>query len=73
MKPTTLEAYVQQKKQERIDKYGKLSGEWYDRGVAWAIQEYVSMTGGFTKADVEFLKRTEFEPEYFLDDIEEDY
>lgn len=73
MKLTTLEAYVQEKKQWYLDKYGKLDWEWYDEGLIWAIQDYVSMKGEFTEADVEFLRRTEFEPEYFLEDIEEDY
>lgn len=68
MKAITLESYVQQKKQERIDKYGKLSGEWYDRGIIWAIQDYLSIMGEFTKADLKFLERTEFEPEYFLEE-----
>lgn len=70
MELTTLEAYVQQKKQYYLDKYGKLDWQWYDEGLIWAIQDYVSMKGEFTAADLEFLKRTEFEPEYFL---KEDY
>ena len=73
MELTTLESYVQEKKQWYLDKYGKLGWEWYDEGLVWAIQDYVSMTGEFTESDVEFLHRTEFEPEDFLKDIEEDY
>ena len=69
MKLTTLEAYVHEKKQWYLDEYGKLDWEWYDEGLIWAIQDYVSMKGEFTDADVEFLRRTEFEPEYFLEDI----
>jgi hypothetical protein len=73
MKITTLEAYVQEKKQWFLNKYGKLDWQWYDECLIWAIQDYVSMTGEFTDADIEFLHRTEFEPEDFLNDIEEDY
>ena len=72
MKLTTLEAYVQEKKQWYLDEYGKLDWQWYDEGLIWAIQDYVSMRGEFSDADVEFLHRTEFEPEYFLEDIEEE-
>ena len=70
---TTLEAYVQEKKQWYLDKYDKLDWQWYDEGLVWALQDYLSMTGEFTETDVEFLRRTEFEPEDFLKDIEEDY
>ena len=72
MKLTTLEAYVKAKKQWYFDKYGKLDWQWYDEGIVWAIQDYLSMKGEFSEADVEFLHRTEFEPEDFLRDIEED-
>lgn len=72
MKLTTLEAYVQEKKREYIEENGELDGYWYDEDIIWAIQEYVSMKGEFTEEDVEFLHRTEFEPEDFID-IEEDY
>lgn len=68
MKLTTLEAYVQKKKQYYLDKYSKLDWQWYDEGLIWAIQDYVSMKGEFTEADVEFLKQTELEPEYFLEE-----
>lgn len=70
MELTILEAYVQKKKQWYLDKYGKLDWHWYDEGIVYAIQDYVSMKGEFTEEDVEFLHRTEFEPEDF---IEEDY
>ena len=72
MKLTTLEAYVQEKKQWYLDEYVELDWQWYDEGLVWAIQDYVSMRGEFTEEDVEFLYRTEFEPEYFLEDIEEE-
>ena len=68
MKLTTLEAYVQEKKQEYIKENGKLDGYWYDENIIWAIQDYVSMKGEFTKEDLDFLSRTEFEPEYFLEE-----
>ena len=70
MELTTLEAYVQQKKQWYLDKYGKLDWQWYDEGLIWAIQDYVSMRGEFNAEDVEFLHRTEFEPEDFIDEEE---
>ena len=70
MELTTLEAYVQQKKQWYLDKYGKLDWQWYDEGLVWAIQDYVSMRGEFSVEDVEFLHRTEFEPEDFIDEEE---
>ena len=73
MKITTLEAYVNEHKQFYLDLYGKLDWRWYDEGLVYAIQSYVGMMGEFTEVDVEFLHRTEFEPEYFLKDIEEDY
>ena len=73
MKATTLEAYVNEHKQFYLDLYGKLDWRWYDEGLVYAIQDYVGMMGEFTTADVEFLHRTEFEPEDFLKDIEEDY
>jgi hypothetical protein len=73
MKLTTLEAYVNEHKQFYLDLYGKLDWRWFDEGLVYAIQDYVSMTGEFTESDVEFLHRTEFEPEDFLKDIEEDY
>ena len=73
MKVTTLEACVNEHKQFYLDLYGKLDWRWYDEGLVYAIQSYVSMMGEFTEADVEFLHRTEFEPEDFLKDIEEDY
>ena len=72
MKLTTLEAYVNEKKQWYLDEYGELDWQWYDEGLIWAIQDYVSMRGEFTEEDVEFLKSTELEPEYFLEDIEEE-
>ena len=71
MKPTTLEAYVNEHKQFYLDTYGKLDWRWYDEGLVYAIQDYVSTRGEFSNADVEFLHRTEFEPEDFID-IEED-
>ena len=71
MRITTLEAYVNEHKQFYLDTYGKLDWHWYDEGLVYAIQDYVSMRGEFTEADVEFLYRTEFEPEDFID-IEED-
>ena len=73
MKVTTLEAYVNEHKQFYLDLYGKLDWRWYDDGLVYAIQDYVGMMGEFTTADVEFLHCTEFEPEDFLKDIEEDY
>ena len=72
MKLTTLEAYVNEKKQWYLEEYGKLDWQWYDEGLIWAIQDYVSMRGEFSVADIEFLNRTEFEPEYFLKDIDEE-
>jgi hypothetical protein len=72
MKLTTLEAYVNEHKQFYLDTYGKLDWHWYDEGLVYAIQDYVSMKCEFTEEDVEFLHRTEFEPEDFLKDIEED-
>lgn len=72
MEIKSLESYVNEKKQWYLDKYGKLDWQWYDEGLIWAIQDYVSMTGEFTDKDVEFLHRTEFEPEDFLRDIEEE-
>lgn len=72
MEIKSLESYVNEKKQWYLDKYGKLDWQWYDEGLIWVIQDYVSMTGEFTDKDVEFLHRTEFEPEDFLRDIEEE-
>lgn len=67
MKLTTLEAYVQEHKQFYLDTYGKLDWRWYDEGLYYAIANYAGMKGEFSEADVEFLHRTEFEPEDFLD------
>lgn len=66
MKVTTLEACVNEHKQFYLDLYGKLDWRWYDEGLVYAIQDYVGMMGEFTEADVEFLHRTEFEPEDFI-------
>lgn len=71
MKLTTLEGYVELCKGWYIHKYGKLDWHWWDEGLVHTIQDYVGMMGEFTEADVEFLHRTEFEPEDFID-IEED-
>ena len=70
MKLTTLEAYVKEHQQFYLDLYGKLDWHWYDEGLVYAIQDYVSMKGEFTAEDVEFLHRTEFEPEDFIDEEE---
>lgn len=67
-----LEMYVNEQKKWYLEKYGELNWRWYDEGLYYAIADYVSMRGEFTKEDVEFLRRTEFEPEDFLEDIEED-
>ena len=72
MKLTTLEAYVNEHKQWYLEEFGELDWQWYDEGLYYAIADYVSMRGEFSEADVEFLHRTEFEPEDFLDDIRED-
>ena len=72
MKLTTLEVYVNEHKQWYLDTYGELNWKWFHEGLYYAIEDYVSMKGEFTEADVEFLHRTEFEPEDFLKDIEED-
>ena len=72
MEIKSLESYVNKKKQWYLDKYGKLDWQWYDEGIVWAIQDYVSMTGEFTEEDVEFLHRTEFEPEDFLEEEEDE-
>ncbi len=71
MKLTTLEAYVNEQKQWYLEEFGELDWQWYDEGLYYAIADYVSMRGEFSDADVEFLHRTEFEPEDFID-IEED-
>ena len=55
MKLTTLEAYVQEKKQWYLDEYGELDWQWYDEGLVWAIQDYISMRGEFSEEDVEFF------------------
>jgi hypothetical protein len=67
-----LEMHVNEQKKWYLEKYGELNWKWYDEGLYYAIADYVSMRGEFTEADVEFLHRTEFEPEDFLEDIEED-
>ena len=67
-----LEMYVNEQKKWYLEKYGELNWKWYDEGLYYAIADYVSMRGEFTQEDVEFLRRTEFEPEDFLEDIEED-
>ncbi len=72
MKLTTLEDYVNEQKQWYLEEFGELDWQWYDEGLYYAIADYVSMRGEFSDADVEFLHRTEFEPEDFID-IEEDY
>lgn len=71
MKLTTLEAYVNEQKQWYLTKYGKLGWQWYDEGLYYAIADYASMRGEFSDVDIEFLHRTEFEPEDFID-IEEE-
>lgn len=71
MKLTTLEVYVNEQKQWYLEEFGELDWQWYDEGLYYAIADYVSMRGEFSDADVEFLHRTEFEPEDFID-IEED-
>ena len=72
MRIESLESYVNEKKQWYLDKYGKLDWQWYDEGLVWTIQDYVSMKGEFTEEDVEFLHRTEFEPEDFLEEEEDE-
>ena len=68
MKLTTLEAYVQEHKQWYITKYGCIDWHWWDEGLYYAIGDYVSMKGEFSVEDIEFLHRTELEPEYFIDE-----
>ena len=66
MKLITLEAYVNEKKEWYIAKYGCIDWHWYDEGLYCSIADYISMRGEFTEVDVDFLHRTEFEPEDFL-------
>lgn len=68
MKLSILEAYVKAQKQWYIDKYGKLDWHWYDEGLYYAITDYYSMMGEFTEEDIEFIHRTEFEPEDFIEE-----
>ena len=68
MKLSILEAYVKAQKQCYIDKYGKLDWHWYDEGLYYAIADYYSMMGEFTEEDIEFIHRTEFEPEDFIEE-----
>jgi hypothetical protein len=72
MKQMTLEGYVEEHKQWFIEEFGKLDYRWYNEGLYYTIASYVGMRGEFSDADIEFLHRTEFEPEDFIDIEEND-
>lgn len=65
---TNLKNYVEQKKQWYLDKYGKLDWQWYDEGLVWAIEDYLSMKVEFTGEDVTYLKTLGFVPEDFIEE-----
>lgn len=65
---TNLKNYVEQKKQWYLDKYGKLDWQWYDEGLVWAIEDYLSMKVEFTEEDVTYLKTLGFVPEDFIEE-----
>ncbi len=66
---TNLKNYVEKQKQWYLEKYGKLDWQWHDEGIVWAIEDYLSMKGGFTKDDIEFLKENDFVPEDFIEEV----
>ena len=66
MKLTNLQDYVEKQKQWYLDKYGKLDWQWYDEGLVWAIEDFLSMRGEFTEEDVVYLKELGFGPEDFI-------
>lgn len=68
MKLTNLQNYVEQQKQWYLDKYAKLDWGWYDEGLVWAIQDYLSMKGDFTEDDVAYLKELGFVPKDFIEE-----
>ncbi len=68
MKLTNLQNYVEQQKQWYLDKYAKLDWAWYDEGLVWAIQDYLSMKCDFSEEDVVYLKELGFVPEDFIEE-----
>jgi hypothetical protein len=63
---SVLEVYVNVHKKQYMDRYGRIDGMWYDRVLYCVIADYASMIGKFTQEDIDFINRTEFEPEDFL-------
>ncbi len=62
----TLEAYANERNQWYIKKYGCLDYHYYTDGLYYIIANYARMNGKFSDADVEFINRTEFQPEDFI-------
>lgn len=68
MRLTNLKDYVEDSKVYYLTHYGRLDWQWYDEGLVWAIDEYLSMKGEFSEEDVTYLKTLGFEPEDFIEE-----
>ena len=66
---TNLKDYIKQKSDWYLNKYGKLDWHWFDEGVIWAIQDYLSMKGEFSQEDIEVIKARGFSSEDFINDL----
>ena len=65
---TNLQDYVEDARIDHLAHYGYLDWKWYDEGLVWAIQDYLSMKGDFTEKDVAYLKELGFVPEDFIEE-----
>lgn len=63
---SSLRGCVEKAKATYMRRYNALNYLWYDEGLVWAIQDYLSCNGKFTKADVKYLKECGFKPEDFV-------
>ena len=66
MEFTNLKDYAEDIRIDYLAKYGCLDWHWYDEGLVWAIQDYLSMKGEFSKEDVIYLKELDFVVEDFI-------
>lgn len=59
-----LRGYLQIKEKE----YDGDSLDWFEEGIIWAIQSYLSSMGDFSADDIECIKENGFAPEDFFEE-----
>lgn len=67
----SLREQIQERQVEYFAKFGCLDWHWYDEGLVWAIQDYLSCKGEFLEEDRAVLKEYDFIPEDFEDEYED--